>query len=196
MSSLTNSDGYSVISNAISEIAAEKVRSAFLEADYDLIRQTRHGHFGRMFPDSSTPLPAEDEVYTAEFERSNFLERSELVTSVFKEQLLPKLKTYSSRELMRFDLRAYRMNPGGHFRLHLDDYTAEIGFIWYLSKSWRLDWGGLLLTVNRGLDIRVFLPEFNQVIVLEHLAKHIPHCVTRVESHAKEARMMLVGFLS
>ena len=196
MSDLSNSDGYSLVPDAVVEIEAEKVREQFLQADYDLIRQTRGGHFERMFPNSSPPLPAKDEIYTAEFERSNFLERSELIANTFKERLLPKLQSYSSRELTKFDLRAYRMNPGGHFRLHLDDYTAEVGFIWYLSKHWRLDWGGLLLTLNRSGNARVFLPVFNQLIVLEHSAKHIPHCVTSVEPHAKEARMMLVGFLS
>ena len=196
MLGLDNVDGYSVIPNAVSEIEAEKVRAAFIGADYDLIRQTRHGHFGRMFPDSLAPIPAEDEVYTAEFERSSYLEKSELIRNIFKEHLLPKVQTYSPKELKEFDLRAYRMNPGGHFRLHLDDYTAEVGFIWYLSKYWRLDWGGLLLTLNVNGNARVFLPEFNQLIVLEHSAKRIPHCVTSVEPHAKEARMMLVGFMS
>jgi len=196
MSNQSNCDGYSVIRDAVVEIEAERVREAFLQADYDLIRQTRRSHFERMFPQSSPPLPAEDEIYTAEFERSNFLEKSELVKKAFEKHILPKLRNYSSRELTKFDLRAYRMNPGGHFRLHLDDYTAEVGFIWYLSKYWRLDWGGLLLTLNPNGNASVFLPEFNQLIVLEHSAKYIPHCVTSVEPHAKEARMMLVGFLS
>ena len=171
MSDLSNSDSYSVVPDAVVEIEAERVREAFLQADYDLIRQTRRGHFERMFPNSSPPLPAKDEIYTAEFERSDFLERSELVANTFKEFILPTVQKYSPREITKFDLRAYRMNPGGHFRLHLDDYTAGVGFIWYLSKYWKLDWGGLLLTLNRSGNARVFLPEFNQLIVLEHSAK-------------------------
>jgi Rps23 Pro-64 3,4-dihydroxylase Tpa1-like proline 4-hydroxylase len=196
MNDLNKNQEYIVIPNAVTVCDAEKVRDAFVGADYDLVRQTRRGHFDRMFPDSTSPIPSSEETYTAEFERSQFLERSELVKNTFYQSILPQLEHYSTTTFRNFDLRAYRMSPGGHFRMHLDDYTAELGFIWYLSKNWKWDWGGLLLTVDRKMDARVFLPQWNQLIILRHTAKQVPHCVTSVEQHAREPRMMLVGFLS
>jgi Rps23 Pro-64 3,4-dihydroxylase Tpa1-like proline 4-hydroxylase len=196
MNSTLNLNGYTVLSNAVDADQAEKARAAFLEADYDLIKQLRRGHFKRMFPSNESCLPSHEEIYSSEFYRSGYLEKTPLISKIFQDSILPLLKKFSSCELSKFDLRAYKMSEGGHFRLHLDDYTAEIGFIWYLSKEWKWDWGGLLLAIDQEKHARVFLPEWNQLIILEHAAKKIPHCVTRVESHAKESRMMLVGFIS
>ena len=196
MDSMPNLNGYTIVSNAVSADQAEKARTAFLEADYDLIKQLRRGHFQRMFPSGESHLPDHEEIYSSEFYRSGYLEKTPLISKIFQDSILPILKKFSSRELSKFDLRVYKMSEGGHFRLHLDDYTAEVGFIWYLSKEWKWDWGGLLLTIDQQKNARVFLPEWNQLIILEHAAKKIPHCITRVEPHAKEAMMMLVGFIS
>jgi len=196
MDSLQTLNGYTVVSNAVDIEQAEKARKAFLEADYDLIKQVRRGHFQRMFPNEVASVPSYEEIYTAEFYRSSYLEKTDLIGEIFRNFILPKVQKFSTRELSKFDLRAYKMTEGGHFRIHLDDYTAEVGFIWYLSKEWRWDWGGLLLAIDQNKQAKVFLPEWNQLIILEHASKQVPHCVTTVEPYAREARMMLVGFLS
>jgi Rps23 Pro-64 3,4-dihydroxylase Tpa1-like proline 4-hydroxylase len=196
MVNLQTLNGYTVISSAVSVDHAEKARKAFLEADYDLIKQVRRGHFQRMFPDEMAPIPDHEEVYTAEFYRSSYLEKTSLISEIFQDYILPKVQKFSTYKLSEFDLRAYKMGEGGHFRIHLDDYTSKVGFIWYLSKEWKWDWGGLLLAIDKSKQARVFLPEWNQLIILEHASKEVPHCVTRIEPHAREARMMLVGFLS
>lgn len=193
---MSNLAGFTVISNAVGLEQADIARRAFQEADYDLIKQQRRGHFQRMFPFEEGHLPGHEEVYSSEFYRSNFLEKTPLILNIFKDSILPTLQKFSSIQLSKFDLRAYKMTEGGHFRLHLDDYTAEVGFIWYLSKDWKWDWGGLLVTIDQKNNASVFIPQWNQLIILEHAAKKIPHLVTRVEAHAKDARMMLVGFIS
>jgi len=45
-------------------------------------------------------------------------------------------------------------------------------------------------------NLRAASFEYNQLIILEHASKQVPHCVTTVEPYAREPRMMLVGFLS
>ena len=196
MDNLQTLNGYTVVSNSVDIEQAEKARKAFLEADYDLIKQVRRGHFQRMFPNEVAPVPSHEETYTAEFHRSSYLEKTDLIGEIFRNYILPKVQKFSAHELSKFDLRAYKLTEGGHFRIHLDDYTAEVGFIWYLSKEWKWDWGGLLLAIDQNKQAKVFLPEWNQLIILEHASKQVPHCVTTVEPYAREPRMMLVGFLS
>jgi len=188
--------GYTVVSNLVETEQAENTRQAFLDADYDLIKQVRRGHFQRMFPNESATLPSHNEIYTAEFYRSSYLEKTDLIREVFRNSILPKVQEFSNYELNKYDLRAYKMSHNCHFRIHLDDYTAEVGFIWYLSKEWKWDWGGLLLAIDQNKQAKVFIPEWNQLIILDHASKQVPHCVTTVGPFTREPLMMLVGFLS
>ena len=145
MDQINSGLGYIEITNAVDVDVADRVRCMYENADYDLIHQTRKGHFHRMFPGEGfleTGIPDETETYSATFYRSRFLETSELIRKTFNDCILPKAQKFVSKTLTDFDIRAYKLESGGHFRLHLDDYTADVGFIWYLSKNWRWDWGG------------------------------------------------------
>jgi hypothetical protein len=186
-----------VLQNAVSEDMAQAVRQAFLDADYDTIRQERKSLFEREHLTFSPKYPNHDEVYTAEFCRSGYLEKSELVQIAYNEYLRPVVEAHTGFIPNRADLRAYKMVVGGHFRVHKDDWLAKVGFVWYLSKEWKWDWGGLLVDLDIDDDSRaqVTIPTFNQLVIMDH-KNDLPHFVTPVTEWAREPRLMLVGFLS
>jgi len=186
----------SVIKNALPLSLAHEVRESFLNADYDRITQERRGYYSRDFADAAKEIPKHDEVYTAEFYRSKYLETSSFIISVYEDHIKQIIESQLEVQLKERDLRVYKMLEGGHFRIHKDDYLSQYGFIWYLSREWRWDWGGLLLDLNSLGQAEVTIPEFNQLVIMNHSKGLVPHCVTEVSKHAKEPRLMLVGFLS
>lgn len=185
-----------VIKNALSAGIAHEIREAFLNADYDRIIQERRGYYSREFYNAQKEIPGHDEIYTAEFYRSKYLETSSLIVDTYEDHIKPIIEKNLNVVLKSHDLRVYKMLEGGHFRLHKDDYLANFGFIWYLSREWKWDWGGLLLDINEIGNAEVTVPEFNQLVIMNHNNGLIPHCVTPVAKHALEPRLMLVGFLT
>jgi Rps23 Pro-64 3,4-dihydroxylase Tpa1-like proline 4-hydroxylase len=190
-----NEKGVAVIANAIPIDLAEKVRAEFIKADYDRVEQQRRNYFGRVFENIAISAPASEEVYSSEFHRSRYLENSEMLKTIFESSMRGLMESLCLSKIKKIDLRAYKMEAGGHFRTHIDDYAGRIGFIWYLSKGWKWDWGGLLLSIDTTDEVTAFLPRWNQLLVIDHRYGQIPHVVTAVATHAKEPRYMLVGFL-
>lgn len=183
------------IQNAAPNDVALNVRKMFLDADYDLIKQTRRHKFKHERDDKYKGIPEDTEVFSAEFCRSRYLETSEAIRTVYEDYIRPKIETYSSLKFSNHDLRCYKMDAGGHFRIHKDDYQSNFGFIWYLNLNWKWDWGGLLITLNPGLSVDVHIPEFNKLVIMNHKDEQQPHFVSTVSEYAKESRLMLVGFL-
>ena len=185
-----------VLQNALPVNLAHEIREAFLNTDYDKITQERKGFYSREFQNPSKEIPGHDEVYTAEFYRSRYLETSTLIIDTYEDNIKPIVEKQLNVLLETYDLRVYKMMEGGHFRIHKDDYLAKYGFIWYLSRDWKWDWGGLLLDIDSDGKAEATLPQFNQLVIMDHSDGLIPHCVTEVAKHAKEPRLMLVGFLT
>lgn len=183
------------ISQAVPEIHANAARQMFLDAEYDLVTQQKKDQFAIEFPKYIPNIPTIDEIYYAKFYRSISLENNDVIKEIFQNYIQPQIEIYLKKSIKSLELRCYKMIEGCHFRMHKDSYKSDIGFIWYLSKDWKWDWGGLLLAVNEDNSASVALPEFNKLIIMDHKAKQLPHCVTRITSFAKDPRITLVGFL-
>lgn len=184
-----------ILKNALPLSIVNKLRKEFLNSDYDKITQERRTLFKREFSNSPAEFPSEEELYTSEFYRSKFLENSDFVQNCFKDYIKPILVKNIDEPINNVDLRAYKMLPGGHFRMHKDDYISNFGFILYLNKMWKWDWGGLLIDIENN-NPQITLPEFNKIVIMNHKNGLTPHFVTTIEKHALEPRLMLVGFLS
>ena len=185
--------GMAVIENALPVEVAEAARAQFLAAEYELIDQVREGHYGHVFKTDSPYLPKPDEPYLARFRRAKALEQSAFLQDFYRQHLKPITDGLAAIQSSKVDLRAYRMIEGDHQRVHIDEYAGKVGFIYYMSKGWKWDWGGLLLTAQ-GDAMTASIPKFNQLIVLNHGIQRPPHCVTPVTPFAREPRYMLVGF--
>lgn len=188
-------NGVISIDSSVDSTAAENAREAFLAADYDEISQTRRRYYSEVFEAKSALLPDGDEVYSSKFWRSRYLEGSDPIRTVVDDEILPIVEALTGYSIKSKDLRAYKMSKGGHFRIHQDAYAGKVGFIWYLSKGWKIDWGGLLITQGEDGPPTVVIPRWNQLVIMDHKYGRVPHTVTHVTEFAKEARMMLVGFL-
>ena len=187
------SRGMTIVENALPPAAAEALREQFIAATYELVDQVRPNHYEHVFKTDSAYLPKPGEAYLARFRRARDVESSTLLKSFYTEHIRPILQRLSGADAAQPDLRAYKMTEGDHQRVHIDEYAGKVGFIYYMSKDWKWDWGGLLLTSN-GDAMTASLPKFNQLIVLNHGQQRPPHCVTPVTPFAREPRYMLVGF--
>ena len=125
----------------------------------------------------------DDETYSAGFWITEFLDVD--INEIFYKHLLPEMGGIIPKGQVY--LHGYKLTAGDHYRLHVDD-RGDTGFIWYLSKNWKPDWGGLLLETD---TMKVTVPQFNKLVVRQ---ANTPHLVTSVERWAKEPRYMLVGF--
>jgi len=185
--------------NVAPEEVVTAVLNAYMTASWDTVFQERKGYYSREFPDPSRGVPCGSETYTANFCRSGFLESSETILHAVHEHIMPIVRPWITGPRTNeqvIELRAYKLECGGHFRLHKDDYRASAGFIWYLSRNWKWDWGGLLLTVDTSNVGKAYLPEYNKLVLLDHESSQNAHCVTPVTTFALEPRLMLVGFVS
>ena len=187
------SRGMTILEDALPAPAAEALREQFVAATYELIDQVRPNHYEHVFKTDSAYLPKPGEPYLARFRRARAVESSALLLSFYAEHIRPILQRLSGADAAHPDLRAYKMTEGDHQRVHIDEYAGKVGFIYYMSKGWKWDWGGLLLTAE-GDAMSASLPKFNQLIVLNHGVRRPPHCVTPVTPFAREPRYMLVGF--
>lgn len=187
--------GMTIIENALPLDIAEAARAQFLAAQYELIDQVRERHYEHVFKTESRYLPKPGEHYLARFWRARAMEAGTFLPQFYAAHIKPILDQLSGLKTGKVDLRAYKMMAGDHQRIHIDEYAGPVGFIYYMSKDWKWDWGGLLMTAN-GDDMTPSLPKFNQLIVLNHGKSRPPHMVTPVTAFAREPRYMLVGFAS
>ena len=185
--------GMTIIADALPADVAEQARGQFVAADYELIDQVREHHYEHVFKTDSLYLPQPGEPYLARFRRARGLEGGPFLRPFYERHIKPFLDSLARVNSTKVDLRAYQMVAGDHQRIHIDEYAGPVGFIYYMSKGWKWDWGGLLLTAQ-GDEMAASIPKFNQLIVLNHGKKRPPHCVTPVTPFAREPRYMLVGF--
>ncbi|MDT7041658.1 2OG-Fe(II) oxygenase [Candidatus Nitronereus thalassa] len=190
-----NDYGMAVIEQALPELIAEDVRMKFQGAEYERIEQIREHHYEHVFKTDSPYLPKAGEHYIARFWRSPSLESGKSLNQFFENYIRPIVQDISGTHFEKVDLRAYKMTDGDQYRVHIDDYAGPVGFIYYLSKNWKWDWGGILMTAD-GDNMVPSLPKFNQLILLNHGKRRPPHMVTPIASFAAEPRYVLVGFLS
>lgn len=186
--------GMAIIEDALPPQVAANVRVLFQNAQYERIDQERAQHYEHVFRTDSPYLPKPGEPYLARFWRSSQLESNGDILRLHAEHIRPLLEELSGVKTEKADLRAYKMTKGDHFRVHIDAYAGPVGFIYYLSKSWKWDWGGILMTAD-GDEMIASLPKYNQLIALNHGRSRPPHFVTPVAEFAGEPRLMLVGFM-
>jgi hypothetical protein len=185
--------GMAIIENALPGDVAEAARAEFIAAEYERIDQVRERHYEHVFKTDSPYFPKPPEHYLARFWRARAMESGPFLPGFYATHIKPVLERLAHTTLEKADLRAYRMTEGDHQRVHIDEYAGPVGFIYYMSKDWKWDWGGLLMTA-KGDDMVASLPKFNQLIVLNHGRARPPHMVTPVTPFAREPRYMLVGF--
>jgi Rps23 Pro-64 3,4-dihydroxylase Tpa1-like proline 4-hydroxylase len=187
--------GMAIIEDALPAETAEAVRAQFVAAKYELIDQVRDKHYEHVFRTESPYLPKPGEPYLARFRRARPLEESDFLKTFFAGRIRPILEDLAGGGSTKVDLRAYCMIEGDHQRVHIDEYAGKVGFIYYMSKGWKWDWGGLLMTATDDDEMHAAIPKFNQLIVLNHGKRRPPHWVTPVAPFAREPRYMLVGFM-
>jgi Rps23 Pro-64 3,4-dihydroxylase Tpa1-like proline 4-hydroxylase len=74
---------------------------------------------------------------------------------------------------------------------HNDDGgLRSLGYVWYVSKGWRPDWGGNLVWCPNGSMVA---PELN-LLVLFPVRRTSLHFVTPVSPHAQGGRLAISGF--
>lgn len=148
-------------------------------------------------------FPKDDESYTANWQSYADCKEEPAIKSAIFDYIIPKFEQVSGISHESYEdstlnlvLSLTKMPPGGHYRLHNDEYSCRYGFVWYLNTNWKWDWGGLLLTIDDEGNGKVTRPVFNNLIFLEHhRTENNWHCVTTVEHHAKEPRLSIIGFI-
>jgi Rps23 Pro-64 3,4-dihydroxylase Tpa1-like proline 4-hydroxylase len=193
LSEAFSSGGYVAVPDALPIEVAMNMQKVFKESDFDYIEQTRKNHFSHVFKTDQVTLPREDETYIARFFRSNGVERHPDILQSIAQYIAPIVAKVSGLENIKYELRGYKLQKSCVIRTHIDDYMGRIGFIYYLSSRWQWDWGGLLTVVENNVATSI-LPNFNQLIIVDHGKHRQPHFVSEVSDYALEPRLMLIGF--
>lgn len=191
--------GYTVVDDFLPTDLAQKLNDLYLgeqESNWELIDQTRDGHYGHVFRTENPLLPREDEPYKAKFWRSENLESTEKFNKIFNDNFKEKIKKISAIELKEFDNRCYRLKQGNYYRLHIDDYAGNINSIYYINKDWRWDWGGILHICDHTEQefIQPIFPKFNRLVLLHNQKFRSPHFISQVAEFATNPRFSIVSF--
>lgn len=182
-----------IINDALPLDAAETLRGLFLNARFDRVHQEYGGKYETEFKTDSGDLPKSGEIYSASFCKSKNLPMDPVLGAVYQRWIAPVVGVKFGSKASEATLYAYCMQAGDYFRVHVDGNSGPLGFILYLSKGWKWDWGGILMTMVDGV-MQPTLPRFNSLVLTDH-SKKPPHFVTPVAAYAREPRYMLVGFL-
>lgn len=186
--------GFADVEDIANPARAEALLALLRAADYDRIEQTRRSHYAHVFANGGRQHPAAGEVYLSRFSRAASVERNPLLTGLIDDWIRPALTQISGVVCDgAFELRAYRMDAGDLIRAHSDDYAARIGFVYYLCRNWKLDWGGLLHVVGAD-EIRTSVPGFNRLVAINH-GMRLVHFVSAIADYAKSPRYTIVGLL-
>lgn len=158
---------------------ADQLASTFEQSTFEQMEQRVEGHYSGDQKMAGDAYPSESEVYTSRFGRCRRIEPE--LRAICRKHVLPHLGLVS-----KWEVRAHRMLPGDHFRAHTDHRVGDLGFTICLTKGWKMDWGGLLIS-STGFCI----PLFNDLVIV---GPGVPHCVSSVEPWARVPRYMIVGF--
>lgn len=199
MNAIYTVDGYAVIDNFLPDhIATELYTMYSSEIVWEQQDQVREKHYSHVFKMHHESLPQEGEHYIAKFGRSFNIEKSIRFKEIYKQYVLEALSTASAKNLTTADTRCYQLIAGDLYRTHIDAYAADVGLVYYINKTWRWDWGGILHITqdndNTCNNLTSILPKFNRAVVLNHGIFRFPHFVSSVESFAKEPRYSIVSF--
>jgi hypothetical protein len=179
-----------VVPNALPTEVAEEARALFLATPFKHAPLTGTDQFKRFFPNGGLGIPDHNETYLTDFDTHDDLPR---IKELIQTHIAPILRRETNRQITKGQHFNYKLGAGQHLRMHTDDYAGHTGFVWHLSKDWKWDWGGLLISVKDGKGTAT-LPVFNSLVIIDH-AKAVPHCVTQVTPWAKEPRMMVTGIM-
>ncbi len=192
-----NEIGYTAVDNFLPEKIAREIFDIYSKNKvWELQDQVREAHYQHVFATKNPHLPRPNEIYKARFDRARELEKSEFIQSTFKKYFVPKLNEISKKNLLNYDIRCYRLQPGHFYRTHIDDYVAAVGLNYYLNPEWVFDWGGLLhVASNDDLDfIDTIFPKFNRIVLLNHEKFRFPHFVSTVSEYALKPRYTVIAF--
>ena len=170
--------------NILKEDIANDTRQMFL----DMLFDQRVQSFPKPYGENNSGMPSKGEEYSCRYQRSRAVEAHWRFKKVLQE-LKAILSQYFDGGTIT--AMAYKMLPGDYFRVH-DDITNGVGFIYYLSKEWKWDWGGILTVLDPKPES--VLPKYNHLVMFERMG--IPHYITQVTDYAKEPRMAIVGFIN
>ena len=189
--------GYVIVDDVLPLELAERLYDAYeQETNWEMIDQVRKNHYTHVFKSDNLFLPQEGEIYSAQFSRSNVLEKTNLIKDTFHKYFVLLLNELSPFELSEYDVRSYKQSSGDHYRTQMDDYAGQINLIYYVNKTWRWDWGGILNILSHD-DLsfcQAVFPKFNRVVLLNNKVFRAPHYVSSVEKFALNPRYSIVAF--
>lgn len=184
--------GYCVVDNFLAHDDAEELYRLFSsEQQWQQLDQVRETHYQHVFKMDNDALPNEAEIYIAKFGRSPWLESK---TKAMQEKIIQKINFMLGVKIFSSDNRCYRLLPRDLYRTHIDDYTSDIGIVYYVNKRWVWDWGGLLHICTDNEKTDAILPKFNRAVLLNNKKFRYPHFVSGVEVFALEPRYSIVSF--
>ena len=169
---MTTTEALQITRGAIPTEDAESLRALFVGASYEKVTHVDKEPYEKDM----------GQVYSCRYDRSVELEKDPRFIEMVSSKVLPLLPDGKCR------FRAYRMVAGDYFRIHTD---AETSFIYYLSKNWWIDWGGVLHAFQQG-KVSPFVPIFNALVTIK---KSAPHFVSMVTEYAQEPRYAVTGFI-
>jgi hypothetical protein len=127
-------------------------------------------------------LPADGEEYRMAFDYSDALAEHPLVREV-------------AARMGGTEHRCYRYRAGHGLRFHTDDYFGGRGHrILFLTREWRLDWGGLLYVIEGEEILTLVCPRPNLLIEIDFSEGRVPHFVSPVAEWAGQPRYVLSTF--
>jgi len=193
-------NGFVIVDDFLPEELANKLEVMYSadNNEWECINQAKDqtystGKSGRNFT-KSPYFPGKEETYTAKFWRSNKLESE--TENIFGEYFVPALKSISQLELSKFVRRCFKLDEGGHWRTHTDDWYGGTSSIYYINKNWVWDWGGIL---HWGADdntdqLTSIFPKFNRVVFMSHKNFKFSHFISPVTKHALNPRFSFNSF--
>ena len=142
-----NKNGYCIVDDFLSKDLAIQLYDIFNsqpESGWQYNDQVREKHYEHVFRTNNLLLPKKNESYSAQFWRSESIEMSSEFKKIVKEKFSKKIREMVSDHLNEFDTRAYRLDKGDHYRIHIDSYAGNVNIVYYLNEEWIWDWGGIL----------------------------------------------------
>ena len=189
--------GFAIIDNVLPTEVAENVFNLFLqENDCDVKDQIRENHYEHVFSSTNPLLPGGDETYLAKFSRSATLSSNSYIKEVYDKYFFPLVKEVAPFEVNDFEPFCHKQDVGDRFRVHMDDYASSINVIYYVNKTWKWDWGGILNVCSHEEPEKInsIFPMFNRLVLLNSKVFKSPHFVSTVEPFSKNPRYSIVAF--